>query len=172
MKSGFTIIELLVSIAVFLILTSIIVVNYLGNNDLRYLRSDAQMLVDDIQNIQNMALTGESVDDILPDYYNIYFKTCTTNCTYNVFASTTDAIYPIVSNKQLKYSTIDTGIIGSGEIMVAFRLPRGRMIIYTRNGIIDEAAINISSAEKKNNFCLELNSISGRIGLMPGVCVK
>lgn len=170
MKRGFTLIELLVAIAIFFILTSFVVIKYWDNEGLRYLRGDAQMLTDDLQKIQNMALAGESVNDVLPDYYNLYFKSCESDCSYITFASTTDEVFEIAT-KNLKYASIDTGVSGEGEIMVAFRLPRGRMIIYTRGGTVDEAKINISDVSGKNNFCLQLNSISGRIGLISGDCI-
>lgn len=163
MKSGFTLIELLVAIAVFFILTSFVVVKYQGNNDLRYLRGDAQKIVDDLQKIQNMALTGELIGDFLPDSYELKFSACEADCEYVVFYSTINAQLKKIDHASLNF------VGGFREAIVSFRSPRGRMFIYDDGGIeLDDLAINIYN--KEGSFCLKLNSVSGRIGLTPGQC--
>lgn len=180
MKSGFTLIELLVAIAVFFILTSFVVVKYQGNEDLRYLRNDVQALVDDLQKVQNMALTGESVGGYSPDSYRLVINDCTSDCGYEIFANGQDT--PLIS-KKLAHSVVsavkgDSVVISNAQISVVFRLPRGRMFIYNNYNFdapddnigLDTLAVNISNDDEKNNFCLQLNSISGRIGMLPGKC--
>jgi hypothetical protein len=127
-----------------------------------------------------MALTGESVGGFSPDSYRLVIKDCVSGCGYEIFAN--GQVTPLIS-KKLEHSVVsaikgDSVAISNAQISVVFRLPRGRMFIYNNydletpenNSGLDVLTANMSNDDGKNNFCLQLNSISGRIGMLPGKC--
>jgi Tfp pilus assembly protein FimT len=75
MKRGFTIIELLVSLGIFIIVTAMVVTNFRGGNQSDELKIAAETIASSLRRAQNMALAGELIDEISPPGgYGVYFN--------------------------------------------------------------------------------------------------
>lgn len=76
MKRGFTIIELLVSIGIFIVITTMVVANFRAGSRSDELKVAADALGADLGRAQNMALAGQEVNGVTPTGgYGVYFTT-------------------------------------------------------------------------------------------------
>ncbi len=72
---GFTLPEVMISIAIFLIISSIIIANYRFSENSNTFRMSAYEVEDSIDMTYNIALTGKRINDIIPDSgYGINFN--------------------------------------------------------------------------------------------------
>jgi prepilin-type N-terminal cleavage/methylation domain-containing protein len=99
-KEGFTLIEIIISIAIFVVIMTILMINYRqgGNNDI--FRLQAFDIEDSIKSVQNMALTGKEIDDSIPQAYGIFLGGASRDIIIygdqdgdNVFKKSQDSIY-------------------------------------------------------------------------------
>lgn len=72
-----TIMELVVSIAIFMMLTLVVVVNTRSDSTGAILDEAAAMLASDLRKIQNNAMTGLTQDKLFPAGYGFFFDTAT-----------------------------------------------------------------------------------------------
>ena len=74
-KKAFTLIEILVSISIFIIILSITIVNYRQGENSNLFRMDAFNVEDLIRTTQNISLTGKEIENnYIPDAYGIFFS--------------------------------------------------------------------------------------------------
>ncbi|MDD4531197.1 MAG: type II secretion system protein [Candidatus Pacebacteria bacterium] len=85
MKKAFTLIELIVMMAIVAIFTTIIFVDYGKNNKLFALERSARKMSQDVRKVQEMAMSG-FVGGVGTNGYGIYFNT-TSNTSYRVYAN-------------------------------------------------------------------------------------
>ncbi|MFH0857020.1 MAG: prepilin-type N-terminal cleavage/methylation domain-containing protein [bacterium] len=83
-KQGFSIIEMLVSISIIVIISSVLIVNFRDGEKKSRLNLSADVLVSNIRSVQNMVLNGSKFADHEMPYngYGIYFE----NSRYLIFA--------------------------------------------------------------------------------------
>jgi len=173
---GFTLIELLLAISLFMILSSFTIINYRTNEKVRELKNQAQLLVSGLQKIQNMALTGESVNGLTPLAYKFSIAECSENCSYGLSAivsSDLEVAEEPISSSALKSVTISIAGNPPGGLAAKFSPPRGKMSLQSADGAptaYADAAIEISNANHDGYFCVKLNSVSGRIDYISGQC--
>ncbi len=75
MKRGFTIIELVVAMGIFVVITSIVVANFRAGSRSDELRIAAEAMVSNLRKVQNMALAGQLTEGVNPPGgYGVYFK--------------------------------------------------------------------------------------------------
>jgi len=75
MKKGFTIIELLVAMGIFVIITGMVVANFRTGSRSDELKIAAETLVSNLRKAQNMALAGQLLNGVSPPGgYGVYFK--------------------------------------------------------------------------------------------------
>jgi len=93
-KQGFTIIELIIAIAIVALITGIVLANYRVGQRQQTIRAEAQKLVSALRNAQNMALAGKTylypdpgqTEEKIPEYgYGVYVDD--TNNKYILFAN-------------------------------------------------------------------------------------
>ena len=65
-KRGFTLIEVLISIAIFIIILTLVVVNHRHGENASTFRLQAFNIEDLIYSVRNMALTGQKIQDTIP----------------------------------------------------------------------------------------------------------
>jgi prepilin-type N-terminal cleavage/methylation domain-containing protein len=162
-KFGFTLLELLIAISIFAILTSLVGISYRSNEKLRQLKDQSQIIVDGLQKAQNMALTGEAVtidgDLVVPSSYIFNLNSCTNNCFYTVTAAGTSGSVEL-SKVELKNLSANT------NLQAQFTPPRGKMAL---NGNQTEVKLQISNSVG-DDFCIKVNSISGRMDIASDEC--
>lgn len=86
--NSFTLIEILISMAIFIVLLLFVLVNYNHGENSNSFRLQAFDLEDLIYSVQNMALTGQKIDNEIPDNYGINFTL--DNNTYTIFGDLND----------------------------------------------------------------------------------
>jgi len=157
-------IEMLIAISIFSLLSSFVVANYRTNEKAKRLKNQAQLIVSSLERTQNMALTGEAVAGIVPLGYHFKMTNCVNGCSYGIFAETVGESIPLFSGNLtgLSGETSD----GLGELLVSFSVPRGRMVLADER---EEVSLSLSVSD--NNYCVRINSVSGRIDSFSGECL-
>lgn len=168
---GFTLIELMLAISLFMILSSFTIINYRANEKVRLLKTQAQEIVSGLQKIQNMALTGETVDGEVPLSYQFIINDClnSNDCSYKLQAVIPGNESIDISNSSLRSAIVE---VGSGNDLVAkFYPPRGKIILIdsAQHELID-SSIEITNAGHDGYFCIKINAVSGRIDYISGKC--
>jgi len=168
-NSGFTLMELMVAISILSLLTTFVVANYSSNEKERNLRQEAGKVLWSLEQAQNMSLTGEVFDNFVPDSYEWQIKDCgINNCTVLIVAKKVSGGAKTVQTIVLKKVglAITAGGANDGTLTAVFAPPRGKMQL-TEN----QTAINVNIFnEEDSSYCLEGNTISGRLGLSSGIC--
>ena len=159
---GFTLMELLVSIAVFSILTSMVTVSYASNEKHRLLKQESNKILSGLQKAENMSITGQIFDSFSPVFYEFIMEECSNDCYYRIVAVSGDGIHRELEKVPLKGLAVE---VAGDKAAVRFFPPRGRMEIVDNGPLI-----KIGVANDSGDYCLEANSISGRIGLSEGNC--
>jgi len=124
--NGFTLIELMIAIAIFVILLSMTVLNFRSSDKNKDLHSNANLVLAGIEQAQSMALSGQLVGGTIPDSYNFVIKLCKTgagNCGYFLTASTTASSILIKSVSTTKAYVSSTGVT------IGFAPPRANATI-------------------------------------------
>jgi len=159
-KSGFTLIEMLVALAIFGILSSFLLVNFRANSIGRNFKLEIDKISSALLTAQTMAQAGSLVNDELPSAYQMGIASCDSGCNYSLQA--------ILSGLT---KTIEQGVLDNVKItnqqpptnlIVSFAPPRGDLSLAPpSNG---EAKIELSSLQNSSLiYCLVINSVSGRI---------
>lgn len=168
MKKGFTIIELLVSLGIFIIVTAMVVTNFRGGSRSDELKIAVETIASNLRRAQNMALAGELTDGVTPPGgYGIYFNLATSdryiifadkngNLAYDANEALPDGIVVLAKNIVL------SGVFPAAASTIIFKPPKPTT--YINGGTIDNfltvtAKHNLSGKIKK----ISANRISGRI---------
>ena len=172
-KNAFTLIEVLVSIAIFIIILGIVIVNYKYSERVTELRLVAYDIEDSIKFTQNMSFTGQKINDQIPSSYGIYVDK--SNNSYIIYGDrqvTADPNSGVLGfdSGDSKYSTtqlptnikiLDLKCSSASNLLsldISFMPPRGSMRINNLN------TYPICYIEIKN---LKINGY-WRINMIPG----
>jgi hypothetical protein len=109
-----------------------------------------------------MALTGEMVGGMIPQTYKFIISSCQSGCSYKLVAESNTETQLI---SEVKLAGASIAVDPPNDFAVAFTLPRGKMILPN-----DLSSANIEVYNNQNSFCVNLNSVSGRIILANGDC--
>ncbi|MBI5765718.1 type II secretion system protein [Candidatus Falkowbacteria bacterium] len=80
-KHGFTLIETIVVIAIMSIIFAFLFVNFRGRENNRELENNALLVLDGLKRLQTMALAGETINGISPQYYFLKISNCSSGCS-------------------------------------------------------------------------------------------
>lgn len=174
-KSGFTLLELLIAISIFAILTSLIGISYRSNEELRQLKNQAQSIVDGLQKAQNMSLAGESVlvngNPTVPNYYRFsLIKDNNVKCHYLItaFAADGSALKEIA---RVNFEKLLINVTASAPLNADFYPPRGKMALSLGGAPSQtEYKLQLKNPSISDIFCVTVNSISGRMDIAAGQC--
>lgn len=108
-KNGFTLIELIVTISIIAVVSSILVVNFRQGEQAYKLQRNARLVVQGIRKAQNMALSSSEHNGEIKDYYGVYFDSAGTDFFY-VFASDNKTYNP-GSNEEVERIELEEGIV-------------------------------------------------------------
>lgn len=86
-KRGFTLVEVLVVIAIITIISGVMVVNFRQSEQGSKLQRSAQQTIQGIRKAQNMALSSMEHEGQVYDYYGVYFDKQNMPNSYHIFAS-------------------------------------------------------------------------------------
>lgn len=71
-KNGFSLIEIIISVAIFVVILTLVIVNYNHGGYSNIFRLQAFDIEDSIRSVQNMALTGKKINGKPPSAYGIF----------------------------------------------------------------------------------------------------
>lgn len=153
---GFTLFEVLVSTAVIILISTLLIAN-LNKGEKQYqVQLVAQEIVQNIRRVQDMALTsfnpqGENV----PDYYGIYFDKNETN-SYIIFGDKNGNNTYQSSDIEIEIVSIDSSVeidslsSGNKDLNITFLVPDG--FVYIKPADAESATITIKMV---NVDCLQ-----------------
>jgi len=108
-NKGFTLFELLVTVFIIGLLSSILVVNWRRNENQYQLQTVVQTVAQDIRKTQQMALTGAKYSGQIPNSYGLYFTT-SIRSSYVMFADKNDdKRYTSSDDPPLETMSIESG---------------------------------------------------------------
>ena len=164
---GFTLIEIIVVIAIMSAMFAFLFVNFRGKDNIRFLDNKANTILSDLQRLQTMSLSGELVNGLSPKYYFLRFSGCDSGCSnYQLEAKMPDNLEVIIENVALARILI-TIVQGAptGAVDINFYPPRGTIKISS-----DEDLLVLKIAHLTNNLIfkyIKINSVSGRLDISP-----
>jgi len=139
-RQGFTLIEILISMAIFVIILSLSMVNHRQGEHMNTFRLQAFNVEDSIRSVQNMSLTGKEIAGLIPKAYGIFFSETGNNIVVygdfdgdNLFDDSVDKIYSEASLDGGvsfdRYVSSCDGLVFSASLNIAFIPPQPIMII-------------------------------------------
>lgn len=118
-NSGFTIVEFLVAVGVFLILTGLMAVNFIRPQTKANVDSIAQALFSDIKNQQTKAMVGDATGQSTSQAYGVYFN----NNQYTLFQGSS-----YVSNNQSNFT------VNLSNVTVTSTFPSNQLVFSRVSG--------------------------------------
>lgn len=122
---GFTILELMVAIAIVGIMTTVAIVSFSGAKSDAKIRASQRELASTIEMAQSYALQGKTQGDFVPDYYSVRFSDST---NYHICYSCVDSsVCPNSCNDSTTFErySLKDGVVGPSGSAVTFKVPYG-----------------------------------------------
>jgi prepilin-type N-terminal cleavage/methylation domain-containing protein len=169
MKRGFTIIELLVAISIFIVVTGLVVANFRRGARSDELKIAAAGLANTLRRAQTMALAGETINGALPlGGYGVYVTLDTPN-RYIIFADrNNDKIYGVGEELAGGINFLPPSIainqVSPVSVSVVFKPPKPTIYIdggTSENLVMITLKDSISGQTRK----VTVNRISGQISM-------
>lgn len=159
-KKGFTIIDLLVAITIFVILTSLTIANFVTGKRRDALRQSGIVLVSILQEAQTAALSGMTINGVTPvGGYGVHFDTSTpSQIIYfadvngnEVYDQTTDTLVSGVIDNLPDEVVISALKVGEDNLLSAdfvFKAPDGNRYL---NGLLNGGKLEIDLVHQKTS---------------------
>lgn len=168
---GFSLIELLVSIFILTLITSVSVVNFISWKRDENFKQSIFILTDNIKKIQAMSLTGQTYNGVSPIAYGIYFDEANPS-SYITFADMDgDYVFDDDGTEIMNtYNLSDDVVISdltpafSNKLTITFKLPKAEIYI-NQNTTDSEADIEITHNIISKTKIIKLKRITGRIDI-------
>jgi len=173
-RKGFTLIEVLISISIFIIIFTLTIVNYRQGENANIFRLQSFDVEDSIRSVQNMALTGQKINNFIPDAYGVYFSKVDNKIIIygdmndnNIFDNKTiDEIYSSEDLQEdifFKNHTLfcDGSSGSSAELNLIFIPPELEMII-NNNSTCTSSLISLESDDISGNWNIYFDAETGR----------
>lgn len=169
-KQGFNLVELIVSIAIFGILATVVTANLKGSSPSREAKQQADNIASFMREAQVKALAGEPFNDEVPiGGYGVHIEICTTPpCSVTLFADVntnftydagTEEINTISLGTVVIIESISTGTTAD----VIFKPPRPYTCFGEACSGIGELIITLGNNRNNLTTDVVINQISGRI---------
>ncbi len=179
MKKGFTIIELLVSMGIFIVVTTMVVANFRAGSRSDELKIAAETLVSNLRRAQNMALAGQLTNGMTPQGgYGVYFKLADVdhyvifannsgNLVYDDGEALADGVITLPLNVKLEKIEKSSGAALFGDVV--FKPPKP-VIYICKTGVTpcqteDALFITLKHTLSNKTQQVSVNRVSGRINV-------
>lgn len=169
-QNGFTLIELIVVIAIIGFFSSFLLINFRSNQKVSEVRQQALLVVDLIKQAQTMALSGQLVEGVKPIGYGAAVV-CLDNgnpCQGLIVSTVNEEDgWNIVTQSALSKNVTLAGPI----YLFAFSGSRANLKITAFEGssetMVDEAVLRVERVDDETiTQCISANALSGRIDLI------
>lgn len=166
---GFTLMELLVAMSIFSLLTTFVVAKFSFSERSRSLKLEASKILFALQKTENMAITGQIFDSFIPLVYEFSLADCSEDCFYLLGAKDASGDYRELERQELKGLSVD--VKGTDRVLFRFLPPRGflEIIVGEQEGQSQQSA-EATIGDNDISYCLEAGAVSGRINLKNGAC--
>jgi type II secretory pathway pseudopilin PulG len=152
-SGGFGLIELIVSISILIIITSVVLVNQNSFNSAILLRSQAYEVALDLRNTQLNAVSAsdQAGAGTFRSVFGVHFDTATPQ-TYRIFRDTGNFFYDGLAEEfglqgsldgrfEIREIRTDGAVLGGGELSVVFQRPNFDARFFDVPGEINELAV-------------------------------
>lgn len=170
-KYGFSLIEILVSMTIFMVILTLVMFNYRRGEDSNTFTLQAFDIEDSIRSVQNMALTGKEIDNYMPNAYGIFFGGINGDIIIygddgdNIFNEANDSVY----SKSFLHDNISfgehtlfcEGVKYSIDLNIVFIPPKPTMII-NNDSTCSSSVIFLSSSSVDGVWSTYFDTVSGR----------
>lgn len=165
-NKGFSLIELLVSIAIFGILSTFIVANIRGSGPKQEVRLQAANLASLLRQAQVRSMAGEPVEGSVPlGGYGLEIDDCVTApCSVTTLVDR-DGDFAADSTDQIGLGDqILTDVVGADSVRIYFKPPRPYVCINADCSRTQEVVINVLHPRTDDFSTVKVNPVSGQIG--------
>lgn len=170
MKPGFTLIELIVAITIFSLITLAAVVNFRGTSPDTQLRLQAANLSSVLRQAQALSQGGQPFVGVVPSGgYGVQIATCSVPpCNITLFADqnsnfTMEAPAEVVETISLGEAITIAGLNFSSPIHVVFRLPAGAICFDNACSGAVPLEVTLGARGSTSTKILTVNQVSGQI---------
>jgi len=170
-RQGFTLIEVIISMVIFIIILSLSTVNHRQGEHASTFRLQALNIEDSIRSVQNMSLTGKEIAGVIPNAYGIFFDDDgRTFIIYgddgdNLFDESKDVIYSEMSLDSgvelYGYNLFCDGVFLSNTLDIVFIPPRPTVIINNTLAC-SNSVIFVKSSNSDGKWEVHFDAVSGR----------
>ncbi len=160
--SGFSLVEIIISIAIFSVLIGITTMNYRLNQDIRDTKLESLKVHDIIKKAQSLSMTGQSFDGIYFENFSVKADNCEGSICQSLKLFGNNGQENIIQTLELPKA----GIVES-DTAVNFISPRGKAQITVNDESTSTAFFYLINY--KNNdikMCVRVSAISGRIDVL------
>jgi len=148
-KNGFTLTELMVTISIIVVISSILIINFRQGEQTYKLQRNAYLVAQGIRKAQNMALSSSEHNGEIKNYYGVYFNTAGSDFFY-IFASD-NKIYNPGSNEEVEKIELEEGMvikdISKNNLNIVFSPPYA---VVSFNPSVSQATITVG---KESGTC-------------------
>ncbi|MFA5029199.1 MAG: prepilin-type N-terminal cleavage/methylation domain-containing protein [Patescibacteria group bacterium] len=172
MTAGFTLIEILVVIAIMGALSSFLIINFRVNEDSRKFKNDSLLVMDGFKKAQTMALASQLVEGRAPVGYAVLLDDCSFgSCSYEIasyggdkkdFSNQSDfkTIEKVNLSEEVELKAKNSRII--------FFPPRAESVILVNGEITNYLPVELRHKKGKLlPICVTVSGMSGRIDSSP-----
>ncbi|MFA4873441.1 MAG: hypothetical protein WC659_05945 [Patescibacteria group bacterium] len=172
-KMGFTIMEMIVAIGIFTMMTLLYTTNFKGFQFGLAVESNADQLVSSIRQAQLWALTGELIGGTRPDggYGVTLTSPCTSGiCTYTLFGDTCSPTLhqydtgcdAVIRTEKLNSQVSVTGVTPSSPLTIIFTFPTAESYVNSTKG--QSGTITLTHrAQTEKVKTISFDGVSGQI---------
>ncbi len=158
-QKAFTLIEVLVSVAILGILSTIILVNASGSRVTQDLEAGAREMVSFFRGVQNRALTGEQVGaNTIPCRFEVTWD----GASYSVIYHSKDNNGACVNTATIQSYTLRNGVVFSSPGNVRFTLPHAD-VFDTAGPVAVSKAVTLSKAGATYSVCIYKEGLINQI---------
>lgn len=167
-QPGFTLLEAIVVVGIFALFSSMMLINFRGEQKQEELNRAALLMVDGIRRVQAMAFAGAPVNNQTPLNYSFVIEDCLVDCYYQLIATLEEG-GDIGSQLVIETVNFQKKIFtpNDSKIEIKFSPPRAqaKFIINQSEDFSEEVDLILSHSDLNRNKIITVNRISGRIDI-------
>ena len=168
-QAGFTLVEMLVTISIFIIIFTLVSVNFRRGERLESFRLATQQLASNLRQAQTLALTGIGGEESMSQAYGVYFNLdnpdqyitfSDDNGNYLYNQGEDEIIETIILPEEITLSVLPN----DGPLTIVFEPPKSTVYIHDGQDFVQTAEIRLSREYYDTKVgVINLNGITGQV---------